>query len=140
MPCLKTLFLRHTPKFFPRFRKWTPNGNNEKKIKAIRKNLKVHSLPPCNNKRRACGSSKMGINNTWYIHDHLVDKSHAQAKQCKSLVENGTIFRSQNLLQTHMTLTRKKGHNPPSYNILRASHKGYIQMTFFFKIYVVLNV
>jgi hypothetical protein len=66
-----------------------------------------------------------------------VDKSPAQAKQCKSLVENGT--KGHGLASNSHDIDLRKGHDPP-YNILCASHRGYIQMMFSFKIYVVLLI
>ncbi len=49
-------------------------------------------------------------------------------------------FLGHGLASNSHDIDQRKGHHPPSYNILCAFHRGYIQMTFFFKIYVFLNI
>jgi hypothetical protein len=61
------------------------NDNSQKNVK--RKKHWCMFLISHNTKRRVCKSFGMGIRTKWQIHEHLMNKSLAQTKQCKWLMK-----------------------------------------------------
>jgi hypothetical protein len=84
-----------------------------------KKNLGAISLTLHTRKRGVCRSFRMGTKMKWQVHQHLTNKSHAQSKQCRWLIQmestlgHGLVLDS---LHSHK-LNLKKGHHPSSYNI-----------------------
>jgi hypothetical protein len=64
-----------------------------------------------------CKSSKMGIRTMWYVHEHLINKSHAQAKLCKWLMKMEPILGDKFALDSlHSSgLDLGGGHHLPPY-------------------------
>jgi len=61
------------------------NDNNGKK-----EERRAYSLVPCIRTRRMCGNPKMGLQyevTSLFVHEHSIIISHAQAKQCKWLLQ-----------------------------------------------------
>jgi hypothetical protein len=60
--------------------------NGSKKKSKMKENFEAHSLISCIKEKMTCKNFKMWISRMWQVHEHLNDKSHAQAKQCKWLL------------------------------------------------------
>lgn len=69
---------------------------------------------------------------SWTNHMHKLNNANQQWKM--------EPFLDHKLASNSHDIDQRKGHYLPSYNILCAFYKDYIQMTFSFKIYVVLNI
>ncbi len=87
------------------------------------KNLGAISLTPHTRKRMVCRSSRMGMKMKRWVHQYLIDKSHAQSKQCRWLMQmeptlgHGLVLNS---LHSH-NLSLERGDHPSPYKIFWTS-------------------
>ncbi len=94
------------------------NDNNGKKG-LEKKTWGQSPLTPHTRKREVCRSSRMKTKMKWQVHQYLTNKSHAQSKQCRWLIQmEPTLGRGLVLDSLHLhNLNLERGYHPSPHNI-----------------------